>query len=508
VFESALTRFGLNGSNSMNLRQPLAARKIEADVTVTAVNSVGASPRARLTGAFYNDGTPGPGRAGDIISGIEISLQPAGLMGSFFISRCLNDACNVPGTEFQSLLFDSTTFGSVALGTKHHLSLEFNGAALSFGLDDQSVTIDPTTLAPFAGQAKLPTKNIGTRFDAIDGPNEGGFISAISEGFNASGLHAGEALDFDGIDDFVGIPDTNGRFDFDTAFTVEAWVKPASFTGGGGFKAIAQGATTLPPFTTHGWALFLEGPDYSNWGLTVCTPACNAATSGPGSLQVGQWQHVAGSYDGASIRIYRNGALVATTPWAGNVADVNFVLIGRWIESFHGRIDEVRLWNVARSQAEIVAMMNRSVNGFEDGLFGYWRFDEGPGQIVFDSSRANVQDGTLGPTAVADEQDPVRVASDAAFSNPAFNDGDGDGVPDSLDNCRFTYNPDQADRDEDGVGDACDNCKQSFNPGQEDDDLDDIGDACEGEYEQALAGPDARASWSRPSSPTPAARPS
>src|SRR5437762_5613150 len=37
-------------------------------------------------------------------------------------------------------------------------------------------------------------------------------------------------------------------------------------------------------------------------------------------------------------------------------------------------------------------------------------------------------------------------------------DSDGDGVPDGIDNCPFTYNPDQADRDSDGVGDACDNC--------------------------------------------------
>ncbi|MEA1868256.1 MAG: thrombospondin type 3 repeat-containing protein, partial [Thermodesulfobacteriota bacterium] len=37
-------------------------------------------------------------------------------------------------------------------------------------------------------------------------------------------------------------------------------------------------------------------------------------------------------------------------------------------------------------------------------------------------------------------------------------DSDGDGVPDEMDNCPDTYNPDQSDSDGDGIGDACDNC--------------------------------------------------
>jgi len=76
-------------------------------------------------------------------------------------------------------------------------------------------------------------------------------------------------------------------------------------------------------------------------------------------------------------------------------------------------------------------------------------------------------------------------------------DADNDGVPDAVDNCPNTYNPDQADTDGDGIGDACDscdnvndvdcdgvpndqdNCPETPNPDQLDTDCDCIGDACD-----------------------------
>lgn len=76
-------------------------------------------------------------------------------------------------------------------------------------------------------------------------------------------------------------------------------------------------------------------------------------------------------------------------------------------------------------------------------------------------------------------------------------DMDNDGVSDGSDNCPYTYNPNQTDSDGDGLGDACDeeptppdadgdgisdttdNCPNTYNPGQEDSDMDGIGNVCE-----------------------------
>ena len=58
-------------------------------------------------------------------------------------------------------------------------------------------------------------------------------------------------------------------------------------------------------------------------------------------------------------------------------------------------------------------------------------------------------------------------------------DSDGDGIPDSQDNCPNLANPDQEDSDGDGLGDVCDNCPTVANPDQADSDGDGVGDACE-----------------------------
>jgi hypothetical protein len=73
-------------------------------------------------------------------------------------------------------------------------------------------------------------------------------------------------------------------------------------------------------------------------------------------------------------------------------------------------------------------------------------------------------------------------------------DTDADGIPDAIDNCPNTANPDQADADNDGIGDACescsdgdgdgvcdnvDNCPTTANPAQTDSDGDGIGNACD-----------------------------
>ncbi len=72
---------------------------------------------------------------------------------------------------------------------------------------------------------------------------------------------------------------------------------------------------------------------------------------------------------------------------------------------------------------------------------------------------------------------PTQIVTAPVCDPPS--DADGDGVPDSVDNCPAAPNPSQADVDADNTGDACDNCPALSNPLQEDADGDGIGDVCD-----------------------------
>jgi hypothetical protein len=221
------------------------------------------------------------------------------------------------------------------------------------------------------------------------------------------------ALQFDWNDDFVSVKDNQGDLNFEYTFTVEAWVKPSSLAGMGNYKGIVCGAFDDTTSRCGDWEMYLSDSDYSKWGLSVCTwtAGCNAAYSGPGGLKINEWQHLAGTYNGNSISTYRNGMLVASTPHSGHVNVGAYVLFGIWETSFCGLIDEVRIWNVARSQGQIQSDIYRVLRGDEPGLVGYWRFNEGSGQEVHDL--AGYDDyGRLGTLPGQDGQDPQWGFSD------------------------------------------------------------------------------------------------
>jgi hypothetical protein len=79
---------------------------------------------------------------------------------------------------------------------------------------------------------------------------------------------------------------------------------------------------------------------------------------------------------------------------------------------------------------------------------------------------------------VADNPDGMPVDAPAITTPDATSDMDGDGVPDSADNCPTVFNPDQRDHDGDGRGDACDVCPHIADDGA-DTDGDGVGDACD-----------------------------
>ncbi len=104
-------------------------------------------------------------------------------------------------------------------------------------------------------------------------------------------------------------------------------------------------------------------------------------------LRTNEWCHIAAVSGSRGMRLYFNGSLVGTNAYKGSFGAIapgvkNFV--GRdnakgWggFTTFHGQMDELRVWGVARTQQEIQENMTRSLTGREAGLFGLWNFEDG-----------------------------------------------------------------------------------------------------------------------------------
>ncbi|UVS81642.1 LamG-like jellyroll fold domain-containing protein [Actinokineospora sp. UTMC 2448] len=163
----------------------------------------------------------------------------------------------------------------------------------------------------------------------------------------AAGRHGG-GLSFDGVDDWVTVADT-AALDLTDRMTLSAWLRPAS----------ASGWRTAVMKERQGglaYALYGAGLDRPSGYLSIGN---DVTATGPSALPVGSWSHVAFTYDGAAMRLYVNGNLVATVAQTGSAAVSAAALrLGGnsvWGEYFAGVMDDVRVYNRALSAAEIAA---------------------------------------------------------------------------------------------------------------------------------------------------------
>lgn len=99
------------------------------------------------------------------------------------------------------------------------------------------------------------------------------------------------------------------------------------------------------------------------------------------------WQHFAFVYDGTKVYIYINGSLDNSAAWTNNpgYAATNYVRIGCGNDSgtnysfLSGKMDDVRLWNTARSATQILNNYQIELAGNESGLVAYWPFESSLG---------------------------------------------------------------------------------------------------------------------------------
>lgn len=253
------------------------------------------------------------------------------------------------------------------------------------------------------------------------------------------------ALSFDGVNDYVEVPN-NANLNFgDSDFAISLWFKIGPFSGEK--PIIAKRVWSI--HTEDGYSIGLINSNtvrihaYSDKDLTTATFDDNA------------WHHIvlvihktSNTYDFYLDNVKQSGSITTSTQSNSYALRIGCNSGPTFYYYFPGLIDEVTIFNRALSAEEVAAIYAAGSAGI----------------CLSDADGDGVPDST--------DNCPL-------VSNADQTDTDGDSVGDACDNCSSTSNSNQTDTDGDGVGDACDNCPSTSNSSQTDADNDGIGDACD-----------------------------
>ena len=195
------------------------------------------------------------------------------------------------------------------------------------------------------------------------------------------------SLNFDGLSDYVEVTDESAIIANVNQMTLSGWVYPRNtnagwpdFDGFFGFRNESDADFYLLQLNNYK----VEGRLRSGGGVFTIETAEN-------SISPDTWHHLALTYDGMDLILYINGIEAGTTGASGQISNMSVPLkIGSlgfqtWDFDLDGQVDEVSLWDLALTEQEIQDYMYADLTG-EEGLLGYWNFNEGSGTTANDAS--------------------------------------------------------------------------------------------------------------------------
>ncbi len=342
--------------DTLTVQAPASANIAPANYyMVFAVDSAGVPSMAKIvqlrTSAPVGDSTPPT---------VSLTAPAAGasVSGATTLAASASDNIGVSGVRFEvdgapvgtedgtapySISWSST---SAANGTHTVRAVARDAAGNSTSSAPVSVTVNNT--APTNGLVAAWSFNEASGSTVGDGSGNGNDGTLVGPVRTTAGKY-GRALTFDGVNDYVTIPDAP-RLDLGKAMTLEAWVRPS---------ASSSWRTVLLKETPGALAYSL----YSASGTNRPSAWLDGTSSvGSTALTLNTWSHLSATYDGARLKVYVNGVLRADRATTVNVpVSAEPLKIGGnavWGEYFAGQIDEIRIYARALTAAEITADMN------------------------------------------------------------------------------------------------------------------------------------------------------
>lgn len=188
-------------------------------------------------------------------------------------------------------------------------------------------------------------------------------------------------LQLDGKTASVKVPDAPSFHSASNALTLELQLRAASFSE----QDKAVHCLLRKNLTPGEENFFLRLRIVGATPVVEFTPGSRVPVlQAPIVIRPGEWHHVAATYDGTNSSVFLDGALVRTDLRNGQMQmDDAALVIGRGDpnyskgEYFDGALDDIRIWSVARTPAEMKAGSQNRLSGREPGLLACWDFDDG-----------------------------------------------------------------------------------------------------------------------------------
>ena len=368
----------LSGAISTNLRpvtiaswsggsEFLSGTVDEAAVYTTALSAARVSAHRQAgIGAPPPDNTvkAPSGLTATVVSDTQVNLtwtDNSSNEGEFLIERDTNSSFTSP--TIGSVWSNSTFFSDVGLAasTTYYYRVKARNATDSSAYSNTAVVTTLSTSPPSGGYSSEVVldspvsywrlgETSGTAAADQRGVNAGVYTNSPTLG-QASLLEtdtANKAVRFDGVNDSVRVANS-ATLGLSSPLTLEAWIKPAALPAAGRFASVLTKAES--------YSLQFNGPRLEFTIMQNGTRRRLQAAAG--AIVVGQTYHLVGTYDGATQRLYVNGAQVASAALSGPASVTTRPLyIGSWngsSEFFNGTIDEAAVYGATLSPARVSA---------------------------------------------------------------------------------------------------------------------------------------------------------
>jgi hypothetical protein len=268
------------------------------------------------------------------------------------VERCTGAGCS----NFAQIATPSgTSYGDTSLAGATSYSYRVRAVDAANNAGGYSPVASATTVATTSGLVAAYGFDEGTGSTVSDASGAGNTGVLTNTTWTASG-RVGSALVFNGTSSRVTIADAPS-LRLAAAMTLEAWVYPTAIDGRWR-DVIMKGDDDyyLTASSSSGGGRPAAGGTFMGSPLFASSP-----------LPINTWTHLAVTYDGANLRLYVNGSQVASAPRTGTMTvTANPLQIGSdpfYGQYFTGRIDEVRIYNTARTAADIASDMSAPVGG-------------------------------------------------------------------------------------------------------------------------------------------------